>query len=630
MSVLTQEKPSQDLNRAKNIQRIALLFTVLAVLNTGVQIRAFSLTQAWQPLLACFVTAAVALGNFFLVRKLARAKKVRLAANLLMAIVFVAFLLLNILLAGLAIPFAVASIVLFPFMSFLTRPQKQIWWAALLGLVLTGLIIAINYFEPVPRFTGEGLSGGPAALVPFLVSVLTAFIVWQAIQLFIAGNLRTKLLIAFLVASLVPTIAMGAFYYRETGRFGGVLYLGAGLIILAIASAIFFAHVIARPIRRLTDIANTIAKGNLSIVAPIETQDEISYMAKSFNIMTARLRELIGSLEDQVATRTAQLETVLKVNQQLTTILDVDELMAQVVELSKATFNYYHAHIYLLDETETLLIMRAGTGQAGRQMKEQGHYIPLAAEQSLVARAARSKRPILVSNVKQEPDWLPNPLLPETKSELAIPITFGAKGAVIGVLDVQQNQVGGLTRDDAQLLTSLAHQIAIAVRNAKLYQGSQKALQEAQAIQKQYIQTAWESFVSARPKKHFSAGQAPAVSNSLELQTKGLRLPLSVRGQQIGVLGVAPPEGAASWSEDELALIEAVSQQVSLTIENLRLFETTRQRAAREQLTRQITDKIRASSSIENAMQTAAEELSRVLGTARATVDLNLEAVEAK
>ncbi|HHJ06207.1 MAG TPA: HAMP domain-containing protein [Anaerolineae bacterium] len=630
MSVSTQEQPSKDLNRAKNIQRIAILFTVLALLNTGVQISAFIPGRAWQPMAAVFVTAGVALGNFFFVRKLAQTGRIQLAANLLLGIPFIAFLLLNTLISGLAIPFAVASVIFFPAMAFLTMPREQIKWAALMGLVLAALITAVNYFEPLPRFTSARPRGGPAVIVPVLLGVLIAFVVWQAVQLFVAGSLRTKLLIAFLVASLTPVVVMGAFYYKETGQTGGVLYAGAGLVILAIASAVFFAYIIAQPIRRLTDVAHTVAEGNLNVTAPIETQDEIGDMAKSFNIMTARLRELIGSLEDQVITRTAQLETVLEVNQRLTTILDVDELMVQVVDLVKSTFNYYHAHIYLLDETETLLIMRAGAGEAGRRMKEQGHYIPLAAERSLVARAARSKRAILISNVKQEPNWLPNPLLPETQSELAIPITFGAKNAIMGVLDVQQNQVGGLTRDDVQLLTSLTHQIAIAARNAQLYQDSQKALQEAQAIQRQYQQEAWESFVPTQPKTFFEAGQAPPAVSNLELQATSLQLPLSVRGQKVGVLGIAPPDGATSWNDDELALIEAVSQQVSLTIENLRLFETTKQRAAREQLTRKITDKIRASSTIENAMRTAAEELSRALGTARATVDLNVEAVEAK
>jgi len=627
MSASTQEKISENLMRARNIQRIALLITVLATLNSLVQLRAFFLSQEWQPLLAFFLAASVALSQFFLVRGLSRAGRLRLAAYSLLSILFAILLLLNVLLAGLAIPFAIGSVIAFPFIGYLILPRQQIKWSAVAGLVLAALILAVNYFEPVPRFTGGGVVGGPATIVPLLLGVLLIFVLWQGVQLFIAGALRTKLIISFLAVSLVPIIAANIYRYLETGSLGGFLAVSVGLLVLAVLSAFFFGYIIAQPIRRLTDVANTVARGNLNVVAPIETQDEISDLAKSFNVMTVRLRELISSLEDQIATRTAQLTTVLDVNQRLTTILDVDELMAEVVELIKSTFNYYHAHIYLLEETGNLLVMREGTGEAGRQMKDQGHFIPLAAERSLVARSARSKTPILVSDVRQEPDWLPNPLLPETQSELAIPITLGAEDAVIGVLDVQQNQAGGLSEDDVQTLNSLAHQIAIAVRNAQLFQTSQKALQEAEAIQKQYLQTAWETFTPIQTKTFFEAGRVtPHPEN--RRAARGLQLPLSVRGQEIGVLGIAPPDSAATWSDDEMTLIEAVSQQVSLTIENLRLFETTQQRATREQLTRQITDKIRASRDIESAMKTAAQELSRVLGTTRATVDLKVELEE--
>ncbi|HEY86006.1 MAG TPA: GAF domain-containing protein [Chloroflexi bacterium] len=624
MSVFTQEKPSKDLNRAKNIQRIALLITGLATLNSFVQLRTFILSQEWQPLLAFFLAAAVVLSQFFLVRGLARAGRLRLAAYLLSGILFAIFLSLNVLLAGMAIPFVIASVVVFPFIGYLTLPRQKIKWAATVGLVLAALIFTVNYVDPAFRFSGGGVVGGPAAIVPLLLGVLLIAILWQAVRLFIAGSIKTKLIIAFLVASLVPIIVANVYRYLETGSLGGFLAVSAGLLVLAALSAFFFGYTITSPIRRLTDAANTVARGNLNVVAPIETQDEISDMAKSFNLMTTRLRELIGSLEEQVATRTAQLATVLEVNQRLTAILDVDELMAEVVELIKSTFNYYHAHIYLLEETGNILVMREGTGEAGRQMKDQGHFIPLAAERSLVARAARSKRAILITDVRQEPDWLPNPLLPETQSELAIPITLGAEDVVIGVLDVQQNQIGGLSEDDVQTLNSLAHQVAIAVHNAQLFQSSQTALQEAQAIQKQYQQEAWEFFAPTQSKTFFEAGQAPPPAEGLDLQATGLRLPLSVRDQTIGVLGITPLDSAATWSDDEMALVEAVSRQVSLTIENLRLFETTRQRATREQLTRQITDKIRASSNIEGAMKIAAQELSKALGTARATVDLKV------
>ena len=239
------------------------------------------------------------------------------------------------------------------------------------------------------------------------------------------------------------------------------LVLTAVTVIIAGFIAFLITQSITSPITKLANAAENIAKGNLEQRVDITQRDEIGVLANSFNSMTTRLRELINTLEQRVADRTKALATSSEVSRRLSTILDQKQLVSEVVEQVKSSFNYYHAHIYMYDENQDELIMAGGTGEAGAQMLARGHK--LTKGQGLVGRAAESNEPILVNDTSRDPNWLPNPLLPDTKSEVAMPIAIGNK--VLGVLDVQHNIVDGLKREDVDSLQSIANQIAIALQN---------------------------------------------------------------------------------------------------------------------------------------------------------------------
>jgi signal transduction histidine kinase/HAMP domain-containing protein len=222
-------------------------------------------------------------------------------------------------------------------------------------------------------------------------------------------------------------------------------------------------------------------------------EDEQALVANVSNRLSQALEQYrafdeVQRARQETARRADELETVAQVSAATTTLLELQDLLQAVVDLTKERFDLYHAHIYLLDQTGEYLNLAAGADAPGRMMLEHGHRIPFDREHSLVARAARERRGIIANDITEEPDFLPNPLLPDTRSELSQPLIVGDR--LLGVLDMQSTEVGHFTDADVRLKAALADQIAVAIQNALAFREQQDVanrLREVDKLKSQFL-----------------------------------------------------------------------------------------------------------------------------------------------
>lgn len=240
------------------------------------------------------------------------------------------------------------------------------------------------------------------------------------------------------------------------------------VLILTLFAAIILSQQITRPVTSLTKTAKQIASGNFGLQVEVTSADEIETLAQTFNFMTDRLEQAFK----EVAARSKNLATVAEISTRTTTIRDPYQMLATMVHLTQRGFNLYHAHVFTYHADEDKLqIVACGYKEGDEHEGTHGTMsIPLQQEQSLVARAGRTRMPVIVNDVRSDPGWLPNPLLPDTHAELAVPMIVGDE--LVGVLDVQADHTNAFTMEDANIQLTLAAEIATAYQNALSYEKS--------------------------------------------------------------------------------------------------------------------------------------------------------------
>jgi GAF domain-containing protein/HAMP domain-containing protein len=415
-------------------------------------------------------------------------------------------------------------------------------------------------------------------------------------------------------------------------------------VLLAVGVSLLVARGIATPLSDLTETATQIAAGDLDRMAEVEREDEIGALARAFNSMTVQLRDLIGSLEQRVVDRTRDLRAAAVVARATTSVLDLDELLPGVVELVRERLALYYVGLFLLDEEGRFAVLRAGTGEAGRQMLAQGHRLEVGGD-SMIGQCMATGQARVALDVGEEAVRFDNPLLPETRSEMALPLR--SRGRSIGAITVQSVEGAAFDEADIAVMQTLADQVAVAIDNARLFANAQIALQEIEAVQRRYLGQAWAEYAAARVASGYEQTDAGMVSFGDEVlpevrqamteqrpvvwnadgnaEPSALVVPIMVRGQPIGALGIHDDDGSRQWTEGDVDLIEAVAERIAMAVENLRLLDETQRRAAYERLVGEVTTRMRASLDLESVLKTAMDEMYQALGLDEIVIRLATE-----
>ncbi|MCB0209402.1 MAG: GAF domain-containing protein [Anaerolineae bacterium] len=175
---------------------------------------------------------------------------------------------------------------------------------------------------------------------------------------------------------------------------------------------------------------------------------------------------------EQALRRANLLAAAAEVSQNVTQIMDIDELLPKTVDIICDAYNFYYAGIFLVDEAREFAVLRAGRGKPGQIMIENNHKLAVGGNSMIGACTARNEARISL-DVDTEKVWYPNPVLPETRSEMALPLAIG--GRVIGAVTVQSTEAAAFSDEDISSLQAMANQLAIAIENAHQRQQLEEA-----------------------------------------------------------------------------------------------------------------------------------------------------------
>jgi sensor domain CHASE-containing protein/GAF domain-containing protein len=313
-----------------------------------------------------------------------------------------------------------------------------------------------------------------------------------------------------------------------------------------------------------------------------------------------------------------QLQTISDINRSISGFLEPGKLLNEVVELLRSRLDLYYVGIFLLDENKDFAVLRAGTGEAGEKMLAQGHKLPVGGV-SMIGWSTANQKSRIALDVGKDAIRFSNPLLPETRSELAIPII--SRNVTIGALTLQSRRESAFNENDILAFQGIADSLSVALENAALYQSTQQNLDEIRALNRVYVQRSWG--LEVQPDKTLNYTYEEKGSQASDEVTNVVQIPLLLRDQILG--DITLEINRESISPEDHAVIEAIADQTAQALENVRLLQETQDRAAREEKINELVLKFTGAGTIDEIMKIAVQEIGGLSSVSEVTVHLTPE-----
>jgi len=524
-------------------------------------------------------------------------------------------------------------------------------FAAAVLLVAVFATLGIRAGDPTPNI----LAQGPLRGVLAVAAVAALFRLNRQGQTSLAGTLFATLLLAadlFLIGEfgpLSPNSLALTMPIIIAGFFGPPLSAVAIAIVAALAylglnvsaNPAYFSAVAkgGEATQTLVVYANLLFMAVVSWLFSRTTRQTLQESRELSLALVAQRHELEQRLEVQ----TRQLQATTSVSRAIAGSRDVNKLLEDIVRLVRETFNYYHVQVFLIDDDSAYAVLRQSTGDVGQALLARNHKLPVGSL-SVIGQVTASGRPVIARDADSDFVHKRNELLPNTRSEMAIPLTIGNK--IIGALDMQSVDSNAFADENLSIFQALADQLAIAIENARLFEQAEESLRVMRELNREATERSWADFLAEarEEEKHFAQGPetktielhrsrviervlssgGTIVSTGKDGRQSFIAAPIVVRNEVVGVLGVEPDD-SREWGQEDLQLIQSIAERTALAVENARLYIQAQRAADREILINSIASRLQRAPNLAMLLESAAKELADALGTANVYAEISVD-----
>ena len=527
------------------------------------------------------------------------------------------------------------------------RLLNTILWANMASwfLGLLAMPLAENPLEVIPILAMMILLGFVALAVARtgrvqLAGSLFSFTLWMFATglLLVSEGLDSPMVLGYASVVIVAALLSGG---RAALAFAGLAVASAAGISVAKAGGSLPTALI--PVQPMSSFASFV--GNIGVVAALlyvavrsltEALDQSRRYAGELAEEREHLEVTVEQRTQDLARRTRYLEATAAIARDTASVLDLQQQLNRVVNLASEQFALYHAGIFLRDPSGEWVVLQAASSEGGQRMLARNHRLRLGV--GIVGNAVEQNEPRIALDVGQDAVFFDNSDLPDTRSEMALPLR--ARGEAIGVLDVQSTKPEAFGDEDVAVLQTLADQVAVAISNARLFEQAQEALAAERRAYGEVSRAVWRELLGAKSELGFVSRRQDTVpaGNLWRAEMKAamdhgetalgdedsrtVAIPIRVSDQVIGVIDGRKPDGAGEWTPEEIAFLEALTEQLNVALEGARLYQDSQRRAAREQMVGQVTTRVRESLDVDTVLRTAIREIGDTLGFAKVEIRL--------